>query len=356
MEQAMANTFTIYNCGTAFHRNSPDVVARLWAQTFPQFDCHINDGPGSGTFKPVLFGGRKSPGGKKLSGLLFGGGVDANVDDAIAALQGLAIPPRTLNMCGWSRGAVTCTKISNLMYRMGAPLANIKINIFAIDPVPGTTPGGGDMWKHISLTPNVKYYNVVFAQHDVRGVDNYFEPVYPSTTGPTVLDLDIMPGSHSSIVTFKGAGPEDTAELVQDMAKRFLQSHGTPFATRKLFTAMEILSRYGRIQQNYDFYTKLKGKALLNMAETVRVMKDSGKQTVGGMTGKRPRFFINEHHREVFRTQYPYLGNEIDREPPQQPFDTQWAKQWGAELDRVMTDCVDQAKAVLTFSMAVRTG
>ena len=350
----MPSVFTIYNCGTAFHRRSPDVVARLWALNNPQADCHINDGPGSGTLKPVFMGGRKSPGGKKVAGMLFGGGVDANVMETIEVLRQMPVLPRTVNMVGWSRGAVTCTKISNLMFRMGGKMAAIKVNIFAIDPVPGTTPMGGDMWRLISLTPNVAYYNTVFAQHDLRGHDNYFEPVYPTNYGLTDVDIDIMPGSHSSIVVFKGKRPEDNAELVYDLSKRFLMSHGTRFTDNTLMTANDILTRYGLIQQNYDVYTTLDGKALRNMAETVRVMKNSDKQTMGGMTGLRPRFFINAHHREVFRTQYPYLTNEIERDPPQTPFGPQWAQQWGRELDRVMAECVEQAKAVLAFSMRCR--
>jgi hypothetical protein len=280
--------------------------------------------------------------------------VDSNVEEAIKALYQLRTQPSVVNMCGWSRGAVTCTKISNLMYRMGPPLSKMAVNIFAIDPVPGSNLGSGHMWKNIELTPNVRFYNTVLAQHDNRGVDDFFEPAYPSTSGQTKVDVDLMPGSHSSIVVFKGNGAQDTAELVEDMAKRFLMSRGTRFANRNLMNANDILGRYGRIQANFEYYTRLKGKALANLNTTVRTIKNTSGGNIGGMRGSRPRFFINEHHREVFRTKYPYLGNEIDREPPQKPFDGQWARQWGAELDRVMTDCVDQAKAVLLFSLAVR--
>ena len=37
--------FTLYNCGTDYHRGSNDIVAQLWRETTS--DCEINDGIGS---------------------------------------------------------------------------------------------------------------------------------------------------------------------------------------------------------------------------------------------------------------------------------------------------------------------
>jgi hypothetical protein len=349
----MGQAFTIYNCGTNFHRDSNDAVARLWRQTL-QHECMITDGPGSGTWKPTCFGGRANPGGaSKLGGLLFGTGADKNVEGAIKILAGIKPLPRIVNLCGWSRGGVTCAKIANMMHRMGPPFSLIKVNIFAIDPVPGSNAGSGSMWQHITLTQNIVYYHALLSQHDMRGVDDFFQPTYPSHSGSTKVDVDIMPGTHSSILVFKG-GKEETAELTTDMAKRFLKSHGTQFTDESLYSANDILRRYGLIQEDFPYYSKLKGKNLVNIESLKRVVMDSGKTVVGSLSMAKPRFFINEHHRETFRLLYPYLTSEIDRQSPAKPFVAATMKGWMPELNRLMAANVEQARPLLAFAMLNR--
>lgn len=348
------SVFTIYNCGTNFHRNSNDVVARLWRKT-PPSECMITDGPGSGSWKPNLFGGRSNPGkASKLGGLLFGVGVDANVEEAIRTLAALKPLPRIVNMCGWSRGGVTCAKIANLMKRMGPPMSTIAVNIYAIDPVPGSNTGGGHMWKNIELTSNIRFYHAILSQHDKRGLDDFFEPTYPRLNGSTHIDVDVMPGTHSSIVVFKGKGPEENAELVYDLAYRFLKSHGSRINAGPFLGNAEILARYARIQEHFADYTKLKGKDLNNLANLKREVMDSSKTKVGGLSMAKPGFFINEHHRETFRFDYPSLTSEIDRDPPAVPFQSTTSGYWTRELDRLMTACPTQAKMVLYYAMTRR--
>jgi uncharacterized membrane protein len=351
----MSFVYTVFNCGTNFHRNSPDVVAKLWKLT-PQSECMINDGVGSGSWKPNLLGGRSNPGGaSKIGGLLFGVGMDANVEGTIQTITALKPLPRIVNMVGWSRGGVTCAKIANMMWRMGPPLSLIAVNIYAIDPVPGSNSGGGHMWKNIEINQNVRYYHAMLSQHDKRGLDDFFEPTYPSFNGSTKIDVDIMPGTHSSILVFKGKGNQENAELVYGLAYRFLKSHGSRVNAGAFLTNNEILLRYAAIQENFAVYTKLKGKQLLQINELKRNVMDSSKTMVGGLSMGKPGFFINEHHRETFRFNYPSLTNEIDSDPPAEPFADSTASYWGRELDRLMVDCVPQAKQVLLYSLSRRT-
>jgi hypothetical protein len=96
----MSTTFTIYNCGTGYNRNSGDIVARLNRETAsPHF---VTDGPGSGGFKP---GKGHNPGGKTtLGGLLGGSGVDSNVAAGVdAARQAMSEGKNIVNMCGWGK-------------------------------------------------------------------------------------------------------------------------------------------------------------------------------------------------------------------------------------------------------------
>jgi hypothetical protein len=343
--------FTIYNCGTAFNANSGDVVSKLW-QITPIGQCRINDGPGGGSFKPNRFGGRPNPGGaSKIGGMLFGSGIDANINAVLEQIYMMRPMPTVVNMCGWSRGAITCAKIASKMSQMGPPFSQIAVNIFAIDPVPGSNAGGGANWRDISITSNVRYYHTVLAQHDVRSVVmDSFQAVYPRLNGSTSMDVDVMPGSHSSIVTFKGAGKDDTAELVFDMALRFLKSHGTQFNGGNLLSNNDILKRYANIQEDFTFYTHLKAKHLkklsTNPASMKREIMDAAKTTVGGLNMAKPDFFINEHHRETFRFSYPNLGTELDRTKLGNPFANTAAS---AEFDRLGNNCVEQARTLLLY-------
>jgi hypothetical protein len=347
---SIMSVFTIYNCGTAFHANSGDIISKLWGLT-PRDQCHINDGPGGGTFKPNRFGGRSNPGGaSKLGGMLFGSGLEKNVDNVVEMLYLMRPMPRVLNMCGWSRGAITCAKIANKLSQLGPPLSQIAVNIFAIDPVPGSNTGGGSNWKNIAMTPNVRYYHTVLAQHDRRGlVDDAFQAVYPAFSANTNLDVDIMPGTHSSIVTFDSE-KNDTAELVFDMAYRFLTSRGTRFSGGSALNNYEILRRYARIQENFEFYARLKAKHMSKLAQNPnsykRVIMDATKTVVGSLSMAKPDFFINEHHRETFRMAYPNLGTELERTKLGNPFASAAAS---AEFDRMGGECPEQGKTLLLY-------
>lgn len=223
---------TIYNCGTNFHRGSGDTVAKLKAAI-----------------------------------------------DAVRSFQ-----PSRVNMCGWSRGAVTCTKISSQLAK-DPDLQHIPVNIFAIDPVPGSAgPAGNHAWKQIELTRNVRNYYVVFAQHDSRAT---FAPSYPNISGPTTVTVEIMPGAHSTVAMEKPELP-DAAQIVYDLAKRFLHLYGTAFTSRQLLSASDLINRYAKAQIDFQKYrAKAKPdpnwlKRKLGVSAT-RTLKDDRGAAVGAM-------------------------------------------------------------------------
>jgi hypothetical protein len=90
----------------------------------------IKGGPGS----------RDAPGGYGwVRGTFFGTGWQNNVSETIALLQQrqqLPPPLTSVNLVGHSRGAVTCIMLAHAMAAT-AGLQAIRVNIFAIDPVPG---------------------------------------------------------------------------------------------------------------------------------------------------------------------------------------------------------------------------
>jgi hypothetical protein len=309
------SVLTIYNCGTNFHRNSGDTVALLHADTMRDA-AFINDGVGSGSLLPNRFGGRANPGGAtKVGGLLFGHGLDANVRAALEVVQ--ARQPTQINMCGWSRGGVTCTKISAALSRNPAT-SHIPVFIFAIDPVPGSVgPAGNHAWRHIELTPNVRAYSVVFAQHDNRGG---FAPTYPNLAGNTNVTVEIMPGSHSAVAMARQPYAE-AGELVFDMAKRFLLAHRTPLISRTLLTATQLIEKYARVQIDFLEYRKMASpdpgwlrRQFGATQPATRTMKDDRGSVIGAMRPDQVGFFVNEHHRDLFQAKYFYLTQELDRD------------------------------------------
>jgi hypothetical protein len=89
-------------------------------------------------------------------------------------------------------------------------LASIPVNIFAIDPVPGST-------------------NVT---------------------------VEIMPGAHSTVAKEDASAPE-AAQMVYDMAKRFLrflQQFPTQFTNTTLLSASDLINRYARVQMDFQKY------------------------------------------------------------------------------------------------------
>lgn len=327
--------FTVYNCGTAYHRNSRDIVPQLWRETASL--CHINDGPGSTGNKLT-----------NLPGMIAGKGVDANVDRAVAEIKRRhTVNSMVLNMTGWSRGAVTCFKIANKLYRDPDPKCKkIKCNIYAIDPVPGGSILNNHMWRNIENTPNIGMCSAIYAQHDRRSL---FSPYYPQIKGP-FTDIDIMPGDHATIVEDKGRNREAHL-LVKYLTKQFLINRGTVFHNKENLTDPEILSLYARVAEGFDDYAKFaKGAGKdKNKYKGERVIRDDQNHSLGKMLPIKPSFFINAHHREVFQRHFPQLTNEIDLPINKAFAENRWNRVQAEYARLTNNDLFDHTAKLVTF-------
>jgi hypothetical protein len=333
--------FTVYNCGTGYNRDNNDVVAQLNRETV---SLHmINDGPGGGS---LLSG---NPGGAtKLAGLVGGKGVDANVASAVEEIRRRKLPSTVVNMCGWSRGAVTCFKIARVLFD-DPETRNIAVNIFAIDPVPGGSALNNHMWKGIDVASNVRMCRVILSQHDRRGL---FAPVFPPVSS-MFTDVDLMPGDHSTIVE-PHASRVEAYELVKDMAKRFLWARGTVFSGPGLLSPREVLERYARIAETFDdyaHYAKGAPSKLEKRFQGERPLRDVTRKVVGKILPTKPAFFMNEHHRETSMGLYPNLTREIDLAPAQ-AFSDQKRAAWMPEFDRMTAEAPLHAKVTLFYILA----
>lgn len=168
--------------------------------------------------------------GKQLSG----GGVKENVDNTVEFIRALNLNgqiPTGINMIGWSRGAVTCTRIAYKLFQSkDAHLSQIPINIFAVDPVAGA--GHSDEIDARTITPNVQNYFATLAMGETR---TFFHPIAgqrltiqdPNVTRSWVLPV---PGHHSNTAK----NNNNIGKLVFNLAYRFLDAAGTPVPAMRL--------------------------------------------------------------------------------------------------------------------------
>lgn len=192
----MPEIFSIYNCGTSHNRqNLDETVADLARRNAgsENRDWMINDGPGSfshgvsksgttldrslaaqaktpGTCNPVT-GFKQNSSFAATRGVIDGYGWDQNVDHTMAVLEATIDLSRTINMVGWSRGAITCFMIAHALLA-NPRTSGIDVNIFAFDPVPG--PGNFDDPNKVTLPANVKRYAAVVQEDERRKI---FKPV-----------------------------------------------------------------------------------------------------------------------------------------------------------------------------------
>ena len=101
--------------------------------------------------------------------------------------------PTTINLVGWSRGAVSCHMLANQMLN-DTELKKVPVNIFAIDPVPG--PMNFNEERAI-LGANVKEYVGFFAR-DERSKG--FSCLIPRTHSSTRTHIYPMAGRHATLV------------------------------------------------------------------------------------------------------------------------------------------------------------
>lgn len=321
--------FTIFNHGTNACRDGEgEIVAEFGrlATGAEYTDFLITDGPGSapttnpvpGQFNPFtrnkapkrLFG-RTEMGhthqNLALVGTLTGRGWNDNVIHAIAVISELDPLPGTVNMIGWSRGAVTCTKIA---IKLREIYPDMDVNIFAVDPVAGI---GNKSDKDAStILENVRNYLAVLSMDETRG---FFKPqdikrVTFTNRSTNAIYLP-FPGNHSGQVNLdksckKGIG--ESAQVTWFLAMKFLKHFGSDFTQNPSpnYDSRELCNLYANMLIKMPNYRasrpNLQGGVVMGGRKTRDFLKNRVHQYV-----KHSGYFINEHHRRVFKRAYPNI-------------------------------------------------
>jgi hypothetical protein len=316
----MPAVFSIYNCGTSHNRqNLDETVADLARRTAgsENRDWMINDGPGSSSHsvsKSASLADRsltaqaKTPGTRNpvtglqegswfagTRGVIDGYGWEHNVDHTMAVLNGTIDLPRTVNMAGWSRGAITCFMIANALQE-NPRTRGIDVNIFAFDPVPG--PGNFNDPNKVTLPLNVKHYAAVVQEGERRKIFK-----------PTLIDADeapgiktkfyYMPGGHSTGV-FRAK--TEVGLIAAFLAHRFLQKHGTQLNNPISLSPRDLCELYAKVRMDGAQYQSA-GGILQILGRQRRVVPNNFQDTV---------YFINDHHASQFRKTFPQIWSALD--------------------------------------------
>jgi len=321
--------FTVFNHGTNASRDGQgEIVAefgRLAAGVEYQ-DFLICDGPGSSPTTSVIPGqfnpftrdkqqkqtfGNKEMGHThinwKLTGTLSGAGWDDNVMHAVATIAELNPAPKTINMLGWSRGAVTCTKLA---FKLREIFPDIDVNIFAVDPVAGI--GNKSDEDASTIRGNVRNYFAVLSMHETRG---YFKPqdakrVTFTNPGTNAIFVP-FPGNHSGQVNLDKSVNKDlgeAAQMVWFLAWKFLDHFGTQFTTQPSpdYDELAQCNLYAKMKQKMPGYQKtspgMGSTMVMGGGKTRDFLNNRIDQYV-----KYSDFFINEHHRRIFKRALPNL-------------------------------------------------
>jgi len=345
------STFTILNHGTNFHREKTGELisdfGRNMAGTEADFvtsdntatgDFLICEGPGSapknvmrpGTYNP--FTGEKkgsfytlkhmfksdfynsfygsTPYRTKLTGAIAGGGWTDNVAKASLIVFNLATPPDTINLIGWSRGAVTCLRMANMF--KGLIPDSIKINIFAVDPVAGGDAGLKKEDTQI-IPDTVRNYVAILSMHEKRTTFNPQDLSRIQIKNPQNTKVCFLPfpGTHSMQVQAQKLGKLDSPRKVTYyLAYKFLKKFDTRFKqgyNPANYGQGAICDMYAQMRMDMSDFREHSTSGLSNrlMSKGVFHRREFSKSQMGQYV--KISYFINEHHRSVFKRTFPLV-------------------------------------------------
>lgn len=280
-------------------------------------------------------------------GKALGDGWDDNVYKATWMLTHLKFemgqPIDTVNLVGWSRGAVTCLKMANQLFEVFED--TINVNIFAVDPVPGGyTTRTQDI---LAIPPNVRNYLAILAldadggnfqptdRTDLKllaprseyGRSGNPESLNPQHIKPHVHFLP-MPGNHSDLVNAKLSSPlvENSARLCRYLAGMFLTAWGSPLHNKFELPLEQVTALYHQmLPQLSEIARAASTGGWLSPIEGFKTERKVRQQR--GMYVHDPQQFINEHHRFcILREKYPAA-------PPEEVFAPQdWVDKQVSQL------------------------
>jgi hypothetical protein len=204
----------------------------------------------------------------------------------------------TVNLAGWSRGAVTCIGIANALAKRGVD----RINLFLFDPVPGTEAVNLWNWKeHLTTVPDaVKNLTVLLMEQEEGGLmtvkELLLEPLRKPFAGGTATVYP-MPGRHNSAVETDAYLPE-ISTIGEHLCTAFLLTHGAKLSRTRLLSNDALVELYGSVKS-----TKRKATAAAGYTDRTFAVDNALRESL---------FFVNRPHKEQFATTYPTVAQVLD--------------------------------------------
>lgn len=350
------NIVTIYCCGTNFDREKL-TSAVPYSYSITNGRKFILDGPGSmlgnvlnaesilkaveqkksyGKYNPLKYFYQRSKS-KALASENFTQGKkykfntntasisgDGTADNIIVALQWLIIehynlPFSQVNLVGWSRGAVTCIQLAhsiNEAFKLRNP--NLKVNVFAFDPVPGgvndfNTKGEcfastGRIGSYNQLSSIINEYNSVLMENEGKPGFGCISPSEFSTSNYLEVPL---PGSHSDSVKF-GKNENYAGQLALHLCHQFLKRNGTNLESYQIMTDQEVIETYSKMRLD----VLQKGKTIRKAGWFRRnIVKNRHRDDV---------YYINGHHHDLLKNRFSNVWLQLMLPDGQRDYDNSY--------------------------------
>lgn len=177
------------------------------------------------------------------------------------------IIPTHVNLVGWSRGGVSCHMLANAML-VDSQLKHIKVNIFAVDPVPGVANFQNEK---VNLGSNVSQY-VGFYARDERSKG--FSCVIPTTHSSTQVHIFPMAGRHATLVGNAAAngseGPKvlhEPGRIVRHFAETCLTRWGVKLNKKLTLSDAEIAKFHDAIVSGEKYYEAMRKQSYTKITE-----------------------------------------------------------------------------------------
>ncbi len=366
----MAEVFTVYCAGTEYDSKSDDIIAWLNTNTSAARGSRLFffEGPGSGEYASSLLSRQVADGARGLAmrnpnfpqklaldsaaslmeaenwvekefDSLSGASLFDRIARVVRALREGRAEGGTINLAGWSRGAVTCLGVANAL-STDSTLKSCAVNLFLFDPVPGPRDLNARNWSEqlSSLSANISRLAVVLMENDAR------DWMMPPLTAPFTacsqhscggvkrenISLYPLPGVHSSGV--EGGGVYDeSASIGAHLVSEFLLANGSPISRSKVLPPTALIDAYARLKQkgrhgligqehNLKFAPLTVNGAIgqsiialpIPLMPPKLVIAPVARQTAVPNALRSSLFFVNEHHRKIFRTAFPRLSWVIE--------------------------------------------
>jgi hypothetical protein len=261
-----------------------------------------------------------------------------------------------VNLMGLSRGAITCIRIANLLNDkmnnlegshnvdeqvLCRKLKNLKLNIFAIDPVAGM--GAKQVDESRVIPGNVKNYVSILQLDEMR---RDFKPQDITRTiiaNPKQTNVVALPfhGNHTQATKIKSNDMQSTALLVQSALYTFLTNNGTTFEGTEVpalpnydgdkdkkykiqFTQQgeisddKLLTLFEKQHKEQNEYSKYGKRSKLGDSAFLRAPRSMNQHKEYYVTDSD--FFVNQLERELFKVTYPRTFNYFFERNKEDPF------------------------------------